>query len=78
MRPLCQYCREALAGLEDLAVLDLSHNMINKVDRLGFRSFLKQPKEFKLSWIKALAFLINLNNLSSPTAVGSSPRLVVD
>ena len=25
--------REALAGLEDLSLLDLSHNMINKVDR---------------------------------------------
>ena len=39
MRPLWEYCREALAGLEDLALLDLSHNMINKVDRLGFSSF---------------------------------------
>ena len=38
--PLCQYCREALAGLEDLALLDLSHNMINKVDRLGFSRLL--------------------------------------
>ena len=51
MRPLWEYCREALAGLEDLALLDLSHNMINKVDRLGF-SFLCKPKEFKLKTTK--------------------------
>ena len=51
MRSLCQYCREALAGLEDLALLDLSHNMINKVDRLGF-SLLYQPKEFKFKTSK--------------------------
>ena len=30
---LCWSFREALAGLEDLSLLDLSHNMINKVDR---------------------------------------------
>ena len=35
MRPLCLYCREALAGLEDLAFLDLSHNMINKREKMA-------------------------------------------